>query len=242
MLEEELLLGSISSAEDRAWSDSIRDEFVTAFDQLRNVPPGVTVFGSARVKPGTPLYQLGVDTGYAIANAGFPVITGGGPGLMSAANEGARLAGGTSIGLGIDLPHEQNLNPHLTLSVNFEHFFVRKLMLVRYACAFVALPGGFGTMDELFETLTLVQTGKVREFPVILLGTEFWGDLHRWIVDRLIRDGYISPEDVNRFLLTDDIAEAVDLIVECNKRQSARMSDLPLFRKRTTPDASAAAH
>lgn len=230
MLDEELLLGSISSAEDRAWSDSIRDEFVQGFDALRNLAPGVTVFGSARVKPDTALYQLGVDTGYALAHAGFPVITGGGPGLMAAANQGARLAGGASIGLGIDLPHEQNLNPHLTLSVNFEHFFVRKLMLVRYATAFVALPGGFGTLDELFEALTLVQTGKVREFPVILIGTEFWRDLHRWVLERLLEGGYISPEDVHLFLITDDIDEAVQLIVECSKRQSARLADHPTFR------------
>lgn len=238
LLDEELLLGAISAAEDQQWTESIRQEFLRGFDALRRLRPGVTVFGSARTPVGSPLYQQGVEVGSALARAGFPVITGGGPGLMAAANEGARRAGGDSVGIAIELPNEQHQNQHLTLQVTFEHFFVRKLMLVRYACGFVALPGGFGTLDELFEVLTLVQTGKVHEFPVVLIGTEYWGGLVAWVREQLLAGGTISPEDLRLLLVTDDLEEAVALIAECASRQTARLADLPAIAARLSAPES----
>jgi uncharacterized protein (TIGR00730 family) len=149
------------------------------------------------------------------------VITGGGPGLMAAANRGAAEAGGTSVGLGIELPREQSLNPYLDVSMTFRYFFARKLMFVRYASAFVVLPGGFGTLDELFEALTLVQTGKIHEFPVVLIGTDHWSGLMAWIRDSLQGEGFIAPDDIRLLRCTDDIDEAVELIQHCHLRQLA---------------------
>ncbi|WP_017592794.1 LOG family protein [Nocardiopsis potens] len=190
----------------------IQSEFVEGFGLLSELGRAVSVFGSARIKPDTPYYDLGTEVGSLLARAGYTVITGGGPGLMEAANKGAAEAGGTSIGLGIELPFEQSLNEFVDTGVTFRYFFVRKTMFVKYSQAFVVLPGGFGTLDELFEAITLVQTRKVTRFPVVLLGTEFWGGLVDWIRGRLLDEGVISPEDPDLIHLTDDPAEAVAVI------------------------------
>lgn len=192
----------------------IQSEFVAGFDALHRVPTAVTVFGSARSEPGTADYQRGVELGRRLGRAGFAVITGGGPGAMEAANRGAHEAGAPSVGLGIELPFEQQLNRWLTLAMNFRYFFVRKTMFVRYAQAFVCLPGGFGTLDELFEALTLVQTGKIVRFPIVLVGVDFWGPLVDWINSRLLADGMISPGDPDLVTLVDTPEAAVAAVVE----------------------------
>ncbi|MDA8369576.1 MAG: TIGR00730 family Rossman fold protein [Nocardiopsaceae bacterium] len=190
----------------------IQSEFVEGFGLLSEVGRAVSVFGSARAKPDNPYYALGETIGGRLAAAGYSVITGGGPGMMEAANRGARKAGGVSIGLGIELPFEQTLNDHIDIGVTFRYFFVRKTMFVKYSQAFVVLPGGFGTLDELFEAITLVQTGKVTRFPVVLVGTEFWSGLHDWICKMLLAEGFISPGDPDLVYLTDDPDEVVDII------------------------------
>ncbi|MEV0650315.1 TIGR00730 family Rossman fold protein [Phytomonospora sp. NPDC050363] len=197
----------------------ILSEFVDGFDTLSDVERAVAVFGSARTKPDSPGYALAEEVGAALAKEGFSVITGGGPGVMEAANKGAVEAGGESIGLGIELPFEQGLNGYVDIGLDFRYFFVRKTMFVKYAQAFIVLPGGFGTMDELFEALTLVQTKKVTQFPVVLLGTAYWGGLVDWLRGRMLDDGMINPVDVDLMLVTDDVAEAVAHIVAgCNTR------------------------
>ncbi|MFC3960689.1 LOG family protein [Nocardia jiangsuensis] len=190
----------------------IQAEFVEGFGALAEVPRAVTVFGSARTGAEHPEYQAGLAIGAALAEAGYAVITGGGPGAMAAANRGACEAGGYSIGLGIELPFEQGLNEWVDLGINFRYFFVRKTMFVKYSQAFVCLPGGFGTLDELFEALTLVQTRKVTRFPIVLFGTRFWGGLVDWIRDSLAASGKISPEDLDLLYVTDDVAEVVEII------------------------------
>ncbi len=196
----------------------IQAEFVEGFGSLAELPPSVTVFGSARTKPDSPDYALGVRLGGALADAGYGVITGGGPGCMEAANKGAVEAGGISVGLGIELPHEQSMNEYVNLGVEFRYFFVRKTMFVKYSCGFVTLPGGFGTLDELFEALTLVQTRKVTSFPVVLMGTSFWSPMVDWIKSSLLGEGKISPQDVDLIRVTDDVDEAVQIIVEADRR------------------------
>lgn len=190
----------------------IQSEFVEGFGALAEVPRAVTVFGSARTGEDHPEYQAGLAIGAALAEAGYAVITGGGPGAMAAANRGACEAGGYSIGLGIELPFEQGLNEWVDLGINFRYFFVRKTMFVKYSQAFVCLPGGFGTLDELFEALTLVQTRKITRFPIVLFGTRYWGGLVDWIKDSLAGSGKISPEDVDLLYVTDDVAEVVEII------------------------------
>ncbi|WP_062355951.1 TIGR00730 family Rossman fold protein [Herbidospora yilanensis] len=202
----------------------IQAEFVEGFGSLAEIPPSVTVFGSARTKPGSPDYELGVRLGAALADAGYGVITGGGPGCMEAANKGAVEAGGISVGLGIELPHEQSMNEYVNLGVEFRYFFVRKTMFVKYSCGFVTLPGGFGTLDELFEALTLVQTRKVTSFPVILMGSSFWGPMVDWINSSLLGEGKISPQDVDLIRVTDDVDEAVRIIVEADRRREEEAS------------------
>ena len=192
----------------------IQAEFVEGFGSLAELGPAVSVFGSARLGEGTAAYELSREVGRQLAQAGFAVITGGGPGTMEAANRGARDAGGTSVGLGIELPHEQGLNAYLDIAVNFRYFFVRKTMFVKYSEGFVVLPGGFGTLDELFEALTLVQTGKITRFPIVLLGTGYWSGLVDWIRERLVTDATISAHDMDLVALTDDPAEAVRIIAE----------------------------
>jgi len=171
-----------------------------------------TVFGSARTKADDPVYELARGIGYRLAKAGYAVITGGGPGAMEAANRGCREGGGLSVGCNIELPHEQGLNPYVDLGVEFRYFFVRKVMFVKYADGFVILPGGFGTMDELFEALTLIQTGKVRHFPIVLVGRDYWSGLLDWIRDTLVAKGAVDAADMDLLLLTDDPDEAVELI------------------------------
>ncbi|GGK68906.1 cytokinin riboside 5'-monophosphate phosphoribohydrolase [Planomonospora parontospora subsp. parontospora] len=201
----------------------IQAEFVEGFGLLAELPRAVTVFGSARTPVDSPDYELGVRLGRGLAEAGYAVITGGGPGCMEAANKGAVEAGGISVGLGIELPFEQHMNEYVDLGIEFRYFFVRKTMFVKYACGFVALPGGFGTLDELFEELTLVQTRKITSFPVVLLGTEFWGGLLDWIRTTLVSTGKISPADVDLIQVTDDPAEAVRIIAEADAGRSEQL-------------------
>jgi len=190
----------------------ILSEFVEGFEALAGVGPAVTVFGSARTTPGSEGYELARRIGGAVARAGFAVITGGGPGAMEAANRGAHEAGGLSIGCNIELPHEQHLNPYVDLSVEFHYFFARKTMFVKYSDAFIIMPGGFGTLDELFEALTLIQTGKIRDFPVVLVGHAYWDGLLAWMRDVQLPAGAIAEEDIDLLQVTDDVDEAVRMI------------------------------
>jgi uncharacterized protein (TIGR00730 family) len=190
----------------------IQSEFVEGFGMLAELGRAVSVFGSARTHRDDPEYALGVRLGAALADAGYAVITGGGPGTMEAANKGASQAGGTSVGLGIELPFEQGLNPWVDIGINFRYFFARKTMFVKYAQGFVVLPGGFGTFDELFEALVLVQTRKVTSFPIVLLGTDYWGGLLDWIRGTVLPSGKVSAPDLNLVHLTDDVDEAVAVI------------------------------
>ncbi len=198
----------------------IQSEFVEGFGLLAELPRAVSVFGSARTQAGTPDYMLAQRLGAALARAGWAVITGGGPGIMEAANRGACEAGGVSVGLGIELPFEQSMNDWVDIGLEFRYFFARKTMFVKYAQAFVILPGGFGTLDELFEALTLVQTKKVNQFPVILLGTRFWGPLLDWLRDELAPRGLISAGDTALLVVTDDIDEAVRRIDAAHRERS----------------------
>lgn len=190
----------------------IQSEFVEGFGALAELGPAVAVFGSARTKPDDPIYETGVEVGRRLAEAGYAVITGGGPGTMEAANKGAFDAGGTSVGLGIELPFETGLNRYVDLGVNFRYFFARKTMFVKYSQGFIVLPGGFGTLDELFEAVTLAQTQKVTEFPVVLIGTGYWQGLIDWLRESALGGGMIGEDDLDRLLLTDDPAEAVRVI------------------------------
>ncbi|TKA10648.1 TIGR00730 family Rossman fold protein [Actinacidiphila oryziradicis] len=192
----------------------IQSEFVEGFGTLAELGPAVSVFGSARTSVDSPEYDAGVRIGRALAEAGFAVITGGGPGAMEAANKGAGAAGGVSVGLGIELPFEQGLNPYVDIGVNFRYFFVRKTMFVKYASGFIVLPGGFGTLDELFEALTLVQTKKVTRFPIVLFGTSYWQGLVDWVRSTLVVGGKASAVDLELFHLTDDVDEAVRLVTK----------------------------
>jgi len=194
----------------------IMGEFVEGFETLRTVWPSVSVFGSARVGRNHIYYQDAVQVTQALSEAGFSIITGGGPGTMEAANKGAALAGGTSVGLGIELPFETGLNDYVNLGINFRYFFARKTMFVKYAQGFIVLPGGFGTLDELFEAVTLVQTGKVTHFPIVLVGVDYWAPLVDWIRATLVGEGTISARDVGLVTLTDDPAQAVATVVEAN--------------------------
>jgi uncharacterized protein (TIGR00730 family) len=199
----------------------ILSEFVEGFDTLADLPPAVSVFGSARSKPQSPECVLAEQVGAALARAGYAVITGGGPGVMEAANRGATEAGGLSVGLGIELPFEQGINDWVDMGIDFRYFFARKTMFVKYAQAFVVLPGGFGTMDELFEALTLVQTGKVTRFPVVLMGESYWRGLLDWMRTTLLADGKISEADLDLVLVTDDVDAAVRHIVDADAALAA---------------------
>lgn len=195
----------------------IMGEFVDGFDDLARIPPGVSIFGSARIQPDSEYYQAAVETGRLLAKAGYAVITGGGPGIMEAGNKGAQEAGGISIGCNIELPFEQAPNPYQSVSLTFNYFFVRKVMFVKYAVAFIIFPGGFGTMDELFEALTLIQTRKIRNFPVVLFGSKYWGGLAQWIKDTMIGQATISPEDIELLVVTDSPEEAVQTVIRSQK-------------------------
>jgi uncharacterized protein (TIGR00730 family) len=208
----------------------IMSEFVEAFDTLAWLGPAVTVFGSARTPPTDRYYQLAVKCGALLVNRGFAVITGGGPGIMEAANKGAADADGTSVGLNITLPMEQVPNPYQNVELDFRYFFVRKVMFVKYAKGFIIFPGGFGTLDEFFEALTLIQTLKVVPFPVVLIGSEFWGGLIEWI-SRVLdeRCHMIGREDLNLFHMTDSVEEAVDIVYETHIGKRKIAQQLPRF-------------
>jgi len=190
----------------------IQSEFVEGFGSLAELGPAVAVFGSARVRVDDPAYAMGVEVGRLLVEAGYAVITGGGPGAMEAANRGAYDARGTSVGLGIELPFETGLNEYVDLGINFRYFFARKVMFLKYSRGFIVLPGGYGTLDELFEALTLAQTQKVTEFPVVLMGTAYWSGLLDWLRGTVLEQGMISPADLDRLVLTDDPGEAVRAI------------------------------
>jgi len=190
----------------------ILSEFVEGFDALAGVGPAVSVFGSARTKPTHRYYKMARELGALLGQQGYAVITGGGPGIMAAANRGAQEGGGLSVGCNIELPMEQGLNPYVDLGIEFRYFFIRKVMFVKYADAFVIFPGGYGTLDELFEALTLIQTKKVQDFPVILMGTEYWTGMIDWIKSSLLGEAAITAADVDLLRLTDDPAEAVEII------------------------------
>ena len=198
----------------------IQSEFVEGFDALADVGPAITVFGSARVHPGSAAYDQAREIGRLLAVEGYAVITGGGPGVMEAANRGCQEGGGLSIGCNIELPHEQYINPYVDLGVEFRYFFARKVMFVKYADGFVILPGGYGTMDELFESLTLIQTGKIRHFPVILVGSKFFGGLVDFIRSTLAEQGMISAADIDLIQVTDDPAEVVRIVRESAARRA----------------------
>ena len=217
----------LESGADHEWQHAdpwrvlrIQGEFVAGFDALAKLPKAVTVFGSARTKPEDASYQMAEELGRKLAECAYAVITGGGPGIMEAANKGAHEGDGLSVGLGIELPHEQGLNKYVDLGLNFRYFFARKTMFLKYSQAFVCLPGGMGTMDEFFEVLCMVQTGKVTNYPIVLMGTEYWSGLLEWIKNTLAEDGYINEDDQELFLLTDDPDEAVAHIIERHKVMS----------------------
>jgi uncharacterized protein (TIGR00730 family) len=211
--DKQFLADTGDPADDHASAIRIFLEVLRGYEELRGIDrPTVTVFGSARFKPGEPYYELARSLGRRLAEEGFAVMTGGGPGIMEAANRGAKEGGGLSIGCNIILPFEQKPNPYLDRFVEFEYFFVRKVMLVKYSCAFVVMPGGYGTLDEAFETVTLIQTGKIEHFPLIAMGTEFWHPVGDALKQSLLEGATISPEDVHLFTPTDSVDEAVRII------------------------------
>jgi uncharacterized protein (TIGR00730 family) len=192
----------------------IMGEFVEGFDELATLTRGVSIFGSARVKADAPEYEAARETAALLAREGFAVMTGGGPGIMEAANRGAFEAGGLSVGCNIELPFEQRSNPYLTRSLKFKYFFVRKMMFVKYSLGFVIFPGGFGTLDELFEALTLIQTGKIRNFPIVLFGQQYWEGLLQWTRETALREGKISNQDLELLHVTDSPAEVVQIVLD----------------------------
>jgi uncharacterized protein (TIGR00730 family) len=210
----------VSTLTDAVRLERIRAEVEMGFKRLAHVGAAASFFGSARTPPDHAEYTLARETGRLVGEGGMAVITGGGPGAMEAANRGARDAGALSIGLNIELPFEQHLNPYVDIELEFHYFFTRKIMFVRYASGFVVFPGGFGTLDELFESLTLIQTGKVRYFPVILVGSGYWSGLVEWIRERLLGEGKISPQDAELFCVTDDPVEVRDRLMSAAHRQA----------------------
>lgn len=218
LTDDEVLLRSPGPGDDYKTSDSwrvfrIMGEFVGGFDDLATITRGVSIFGSARTPEGSPMYEAATETGRLLAEAGFEIITGGGPGIMEAGNKGAFEAGKVSVGCNIELPFEQFANPYLTKSLTFKYFMVRKTMFIKYSNAYVIFPGGFGTMDELFEALTLIQTRKIRNFPVVLFNSQYWQGLLQWLTSTMLNEKYISPPDLGLIHLTDSPTDAVDFIV-----------------------------
>ncbi|NOX96777.1 MAG: TIGR00730 family Rossman fold protein [Nitrospirae bacterium] len=221
--DRELLKTTVEGKEDFTNTDPwrtlrIQGEFVEGFDALSKIRPAAAIFGSARCKKENPYYQAAVKTAEALSRAGLSVITGGGPGIMEAANLGAHRAGGLSVGCNIELPFEQTPNPYQTISLHFRYFFVRKMMFVKYSVAFVIFPGGFGTMDELFESLTLVQTEKIEHFPIVLFGSGYWKGLIEWMQDSMLKEKCISEEDLSLYTITDDPEEAARAIIENSRK------------------------
>jgi uncharacterized protein (TIGR00730 family) len=200
----------------------IMGEYVQGFDALAEVGAAVAVFGSARTVASDPMYQAARQLGTELVQAGFAVITGGGPGIMEAANRGAREGGGLSIGCNIELPHEQGTNAYVDVSINFRYFFCRKTMFVKYSEGFVLFPGGFGTLDELFEALTLIQTGKIQRFPVVLYGSAYWAGLMDWVRERVLSEGKIDPGDMDLLRVTDSTAEVCRILVECFQNMNSQ--------------------
>jgi uncharacterized protein (TIGR00730 family) len=211
----------------------IMGEFVEGFEALAEIGNAVTLFGSARVKEDDPMYQAAVETARLLGEAGFAIITGGGPGIMEAGNRGARAAGVKSVGLNVELPFEQGVNQYVDIAIEFRYFFVRKTMFVKYAQAFVIVPGGFGTLDELFEALTLIQTGKVQDFPVILFGSEYWGGMIDWMQNTLLADRKIAEADLNLLVLCDSPTQVRDLIVRSMTEQRWRSEQEAAARAET---------
>jgi uncharacterized protein (TIGR00730 family) len=210
----------LSTLSDGARIARIRQELKMGFSKLAHVGPAASFFGSARTLVHDPEYAQARETARIVGEAGLAIITGGGPGAMEAANRGARDAGALSIGLNIELPFEQGLNPYCDIGLEFHYFFTRKIMFVRYASGFVVFPGGFGTLDETFEALTLIQTGKVRHFPVVMVGTDYWGGLVEWVRERLLAEGKIAPQDLDLFSVTDDPYEVRDRLMTAAHRQA----------------------
>jgi uncharacterized protein (TIGR00730 family) len=227
--EDEKLLQAPTARDDFTRTDPwrvlrITSEFIEGFDTLASVRKGVTIFGSARTHPEDPQYRAAEETARLLAEAGFAIITGAGPGIMEAANKGARLAGGRSIGCNIELPFEQGANPYVDTLINFRYFFVRKTMFIKYSNAFIIFPGGFGTLDEAFEALTLIQTGKIYQFPVIMFGRHYWAGLIRWLQSRVLGERKISAGDLDLILLTDDPAEACAAVIEAHESQGRALT------------------
>lgn len=227
----------------------IQSEFVYGMNALAEVGAAIAIFGSARIRPDNPYYEDARALGRMLSEAGFAVITGGGPGIMEAANRGAHEAKGLSIGCNIELPFEQSQNPYLNLSINFRYFFVRKTMFVKYSNGFVIFPGGFGTLDELFESLTLVQTHKINRFPIVLYGSTYWSGLLEWIEGTQLEAGVISPEDLNLLIVTDSLEETRDILVDCyntrcwttwKRSEGAKVDSDPPGAPATAPDPSKA--
>jgi uncharacterized protein (TIGR00730 family) len=206
----------------------IAQEFRQGFEAVDKIDrPAVTIFGSARIREGDPVYEHAREAARRFAEQGWAVVTGGGPGVMEAANRGAREGGGLSVGFNIELPHEQRSNGYIDLAVTFRHFYARKTMFVKAAEGFVVFPGGFGTADELFEALTLIQTGKVLHFPVVLVDSDYWGELLEWVHGELLVDGMISPEDLDLLYVTDDLGDAVTRVLECYEMRCAEVPTSP---------------
>ena len=220
--DEELLVGPPEVATDPMRIRRMRRELEAGFAALADVEHGVTIFGSARTHPDDPEYRQAVEVARRLGLAGYAVITGGGSGIMAAANEGARDVGALSIGLAIDLPFDEPENPWIDRPLHFHYFFTRKVMFVRYASAFVVFPGGFGTLDELFEALTLIQTRKIRTFPLVLVGSAYWTPLLAWLREHVLRSGKISPSDLDLFTIVDETDDVVRIVTEATERRSAR--------------------
>jgi uncharacterized protein (TIGR00730 family) len=209
--------------------ETIAREFRDGFEAVEQIgAPGVTIYGSARLGPRHPVYEQAREVGRRFAEAGWAVITGGGPGVMEAANRGASEGGGLSVGFNIELPHEQRGNPYVDIALTFRHFYARKTMFVKSAEGFVVFPGGFGTADELFEALTLIQTGKVLHFPVVLVDSDYWEELITWVREELLANGMISSKDLDLLYVTDDTEEVVERVLECYVKRCAEMPAAPL--------------
>jgi hypothetical protein len=229
-MEDNRILSSDEKTEDLERHVAlIAQEFREGFEAVDKIePPAVTIFGSARIREDDPVYEGARALARRFAERGWAVVTGGGPGVMEAANRGAKDGGGLSVGFNIELPHEQAPNPYLDISLTFRHFYARKTMFVKAAEGFVVFQGGFGTVDELFESLTLIQTGKVFHFPVVLVGTDYFGELLGWIRGELLDDGMISPDDLELLHVTDDLDEAVTLVLDCYERRCAESPAAPV--------------
>jgi uncharacterized protein (TIGR00730 family) len=229
-MEDQRILSADEKAEDlERQVQQIADEFREGFEAVDRIDrPAVSIFGSARVRADDPVYAQAREIARRFADKGWAVVTGGGPGVMEAANRGAKDEDGLSVGFNIQLPHEQESNPYVGLSLTFRHFYVRKTMFVKAAEGFVVFPGGFGTADELFEALTLIQTGKIFHFPVVLVGSDYWEELLGWVRNELLADGMISPEDLDLLYVTDDLDAAVAMVLDCYERRCAEMPAAPV--------------